>query len=118
MAIVKYKNQSGIEYAYESTSSWDPVKKQSRPVRKYLGRVDPETGEIIPTEGKRGRPKKKPETNDAGGNSLSPELLNSCGNQTEALTALQMEIQKLKAENQELRKLLTSIRELLEKEKF
>ncbi|WP_162205989.1 hypothetical protein [Schaedlerella arabinosiphila] len=43
MAIVKYKNQSGVTYAYESISEWDPVKKQSRPKRKYLGRVDPET---------------------------------------------------------------------------
>ena len=54
MAIVKYKNQSGVTYAYESISEWDPVKKQSRPKRKYLGRVDPETGEIISTAGKLG----------------------------------------------------------------
>lgn len=65
MAIVKYKNQSGVTYAYESVSEWDPVKKQSRPKRKYLGRVDPETGEIISTAGKRGRPKKKGTTQDA-----------------------------------------------------
>ncbi len=56
MSIVKYKNQSGVTYAYEQTSSYDSERKQSRPVRKYLGRVDPETGEIIPTTGKRGRP--------------------------------------------------------------
>ena len=59
MAIVKYKNQSGVTYAYESISEWDPVKKQSRPKRKYLGRVDPETGEIISTAGKRGVPKRR-----------------------------------------------------------
>ena len=59
MPIVKYKNQSGVTYAYEQTSQYDPVKKQSRPIRKYLGRVDPETGEIISTKGKRGRPPKK-----------------------------------------------------------
>jgi hypothetical protein len=58
MAIVKYKNQSGVTYAYEQTSVYDPEKKQSRPIRKYLGRVDPETGEIISTQGKRGRPRK------------------------------------------------------------
>ena len=45
MSIVKYKNQSGVTYAYEQTSVYDPEKKQSRPKRKYLGRVDPETGE-------------------------------------------------------------------------
>lgn len=60
MAIVKYKNQSGATYAYEATSNWDPVTKQSRPIRKYLGRVDDETGEIIPPTGKRGRPRKNP----------------------------------------------------------
>lgn len=61
MAILKYPNQSGIVYAYDSVSVWDPVKKQSRSVRKCLGRVDPETGEIIPSSGKRGRPKKNTE---------------------------------------------------------
>ena len=59
LPIVKYKNQSGVTYAYEQTSSYDSERKQSRPVRKYLGRVDPETGEIIPTTGKRGRPSRK-----------------------------------------------------------
>lgn len=59
MPIVTYKNQSGVTYAYDQTSVYDPEKKQSRPVRKYLGRVDPETGEIISTKGKRGRPPKK-----------------------------------------------------------
>ena len=59
MPIVKYKNQSGVTYAYDQTSFYDPERKQSRPVRKYLGRVDPETGAIIPTTGKRGRPPRK-----------------------------------------------------------
>lgn len=59
MPIVKYKNQSGVTYAYEQTSVYDPEKKQSRPIRKYLGRVDPDTGEIISTKGKRGRPPKQ-----------------------------------------------------------
>ena len=41
----------------ESTSHYDPVTKQSRPIRKYLGVEDPETGEIIPSSGKPGRKK-------------------------------------------------------------
>lgn len=65
MSIVKYKNQSGVTYAYEQTSNWDPIKKQSRPKRKCLGRVDPETGEIIPSNGKRGRPRKEDKTTPA-----------------------------------------------------
>ena len=63
MSIVKYKNQSGVTYAYESIAIWDPEKKQSRPKRVYLGRIDEKTGEIISSSGKRGRPtKEKKET--------------------------------------------------------
>ena len=37
MSIVKYKNQSGVTYAYEQTSVYDPEKKQSYLLkRKYL----------------------------------------------------------------------------------
>ena len=67
MAIVKYKNQSGVTYAYEQTSVYDHEKKQSRPVRKYLGRVDPETGEIVSTKGKRGRPPKQANSTESNG---------------------------------------------------
>lgn len=64
MAIVYQVNKkSGVTYAYESLSYWDKEKQQSRAKRKCLGKVDPATGEIIPTrkvetsaEVKRGRP--------------------------------------------------------------
>lgn len=58
MSIVRYKNKkTGAVSVYESTSHYDPKTKQSRPVRKYLGREDPVTGELIPSTGKRGRQK-------------------------------------------------------------
>lgn len=58
MSIVKYTNKkTGMIAVYESTSHYDPETKQSRPVRKYLGMEDPETGELIPSSGKRGRKK-------------------------------------------------------------
>ncbi len=50
--------RSGITYAYESVSYWDKEKQQSRAKRRLIGRVDPETGEIVPTDG-RGRKKKE-----------------------------------------------------------
>ena len=61
MSIVRYRNpKTKSIYLYESTQKWDPVKKQARPVRKYLGKEDPVTGELIPSTGKRGRkPKEK-----------------------------------------------------------
>ena len=53
MAIIKqHDKRSGITYAYESHSYWDPEKKMTRAKRKLIGRVDPETGEIIPTDGR------------------------------------------------------------------
>ena len=58
MAIIKqHDKRSGITYAYESHSYWDPEKKMTRAKRKLIGRIDPETGEIIPTDG-RNRKKK------------------------------------------------------------
>ncbi len=53
-AIVFQTNKkTGITYAYESVSYWDKEKKQSRAKRKCIGKVDPRTGEIIPTRKKK-----------------------------------------------------------------
>lgn len=53
-AVVKqYDKRIGVTYAYESTSHWDKEKKQSRSMRKLIGIVDPETGEIKPTTKKK-----------------------------------------------------------------
>jgi transposase len=58
MAIVyQTDKRSGITYAYESISYWDKEKKQSRAKRKLIGRVDPITKQIVPTDG-RGRTSK------------------------------------------------------------
>lgn len=60
MSIVRYTNKkTGQVMLYESTSHYDPETKQSRPKRKYLGIEDPETGELIPSSGKRGRKKRQ-----------------------------------------------------------
>lgn len=60
MAIIKqYHKETDTTYVYESVSYWDSEKGQSRSNRKLLGKLDPETGEIVPT-GKRGRKKKEP----------------------------------------------------------
>ena len=52
--IVRQKDKrTGITYAYESVSHWDKEKKQSRAKRKLVGRVDPTTGNIVPTRKKK-----------------------------------------------------------------
>ena len=59
MAIIKqYHKDTDTTYVYESISYWDAEKRQSRSKRKLLGKLDPETNEVIPT-GKRGRKSKE-----------------------------------------------------------
>ena len=60
MAIIKkYNKDNGTTYVYESISYWDKEKQQPRSKRKLIGKLDPITGEVVPTNG-RGR---KPKTN-------------------------------------------------------
>jgi len=51
MAAIVYQTnkKTGTTYAYESISYWDKDKQQSRAKRRCIGRVDPETRELIPT---------------------------------------------------------------------
>jgi hypothetical protein len=51
-SIVFYKNKNGITYAYESIPYWDKEKQQGRSIRKCIGHVEPETGEIVPNQPK------------------------------------------------------------------
>lgn len=54
MAIVKQLDKrSGITYVYESKSVWDKELKQSRSTRRLIGRLDPNTGDVIETDGRR-----------------------------------------------------------------
>lgn len=49
--IVHQKDKrTGITCAYESVSYWDKEKKQSQAKRKLIGKVDPATGNLVPTK--------------------------------------------------------------------
>ena len=115
MPIVKYKNQSGIIYAYDQTSSYDATKKQSRPVRKYLGRVDPETGEIIKTTEKRGRPPKKAggqgqETEEVDYRKLYEEKCQEVNSLLKELSKTKEENDRLSSQARELKQVITAVR--------
>jgi hypothetical protein len=103
MAIIhQHDKRSGITYAYESTSYWDKEKKQSRAKRKLIGRVDPETGEIIPTDGrgKKGKKDKVAKTADEklDYKALYEKLQKKCMAQETLIEALKKENGKLKGE--------------------
>lgn len=71
MSLIKHLDKrSGATYVYESTSYWDKEKKQARSHRTLIGRLDPNTGKIIPTDGRgkrRGQATiNKPNTNRKG----------------------------------------------------
>ena len=66
--VTQYHKDTDTTYVYESESYYDPSKKQSRSKRKLIGKLDKETGEIIPT-GKRG-PKKKDKLESSGEGNL------------------------------------------------
>ncbi len=59
MSCIVYitNKKTNTKYAYRSESYRDPETKQPRSRRTYLGRVDPDTNEIIPKaeKGKRNR---------------------------------------------------------------
>lgn len=53
MAIIKqFDKRSGITYVYDSKSYYDKEKKCSRAKRTLIGKIDPHTGEMIPTDGR------------------------------------------------------------------
>ena len=114
MAIVKYTNpKTGVQYAYESTASWDPETHRNHPKRIYLGRVDPTTGEIIPTEGKRGRkPVQKEDLPIPESASIIASPQDHFADLDSAhakLQELQLQNEALLQENQRMRKALEAI---------
>ena len=104
MAIVKqYHKETNTTYVYESESYWDAEKKQSRSRRKLLGKLDPHTGEIIPT-GKRGRKSSKtpaadeqqqPRFTDA----QYEETVRKLAEQTEVIRQLRQRVLELEQQN-------------------
>lgn len=108
MAIVKKKNaKTGITYVYESHSVWIPELKQPRATTKIIGKLDPQTGEVIPT-GPRGRPrsaqKETVSKDGAGEAALKKELYEV----TEQKNKLEIEFKKLQADYNRMRDVLVS----------
>ena len=53
MAIIRQSDKrSCITYVYDSRSYRDPEAKKVHSKRTLIGKLDPETGEIVPTDGR------------------------------------------------------------------
>ncbi len=92
MAIIKqHDKRSGITYVYESHSYWDPDKKMTRAKRKLIGRLDPETGEVIATDG---RNKKVKESEEIDYKKQYEKLLKKCEAQELLIQSLKEQLKK------------------------
>jgi len=100
MAIIyQHDKRTGLTYAYESHSYWDKEKKTSRAKRTLIGRLDTETGEIVPTDGRNKKDKVKKEiSSDPDYKNLYEKLQKKCTAQETLIAALQKELSERKGE--------------------
>jgi len=112
MASIVYQvdKKTGAKYAFESVSYWDKDKKQPRSKRKYLGKVDPETGDIIPS---RGRSSHSEENNSLDAEEMQA-LHNEIREKDKTREELRREIEDLTAKNKELLSIVKQIRVMVE----
>ena len=102
MAIIKqFDKRSGITYVYESHSFYDKEKKQSRARRTLIGRLDPETNEIIPTDGRNKRRKENPKPHPDPTEQQLSKLIEENLQLKAQVEALTKELRNLKAKMNE-----------------
>ena len=86
MSISKsYNKQNGVTYVYEVTENyWDKEKKRPQSKRKLIGKIDPETNEIVPTSRKRHAEK----DNDSNYKSLYENAIKEVARKDDSLAEL------------------------------
>ena len=110
MSIVKLKDKrTGTTYVSESESYWDKEKKQPRSRRKLIGKLDEETGEIVPTG--KSRRKKVSERRQEGSGSPEPvtEYVRVIAEKEEQIRSLKAENRALLKEKQDILKTLEAL---------
>lgn len=105
MAIVKVHNKTrNVTYVYESVSYWDKELKQPRSHRKLIGRIDPATGNIVPT-GKRGKTAAPvPEHSDTGYRRLYEQALVALAQKDALIAELHGRLAAAESENRSCRR--------------
>lgn len=110
MAIIRqYRKATDTVYVLEAERIYDPEKKQTRYVhRRLIGKVDPATGEVIPT-GKRGRPRKDPASEDA-----QDEIAEEEAADAQTVTELTAKIEQLQQELAESKQQISNMNSILQ----
>jgi hypothetical protein len=107
MSIVKITDKRiGVTYVYNQQKGvWDSEKQQMRSKRTLIGKVDPETGETVPTKGW-GKNRSSVQKKKTGKNyrELYEQEKKAIAELREAIAARDIEIAQLKEENHKLKK--------------
>ena len=102
--IYQTNKKTGITYVVESQSYWDKEKQQPRSHRTIIGKIDPDTGEIVPTK-KYNREKKAPSSSKASssGSSAGPSAAAAeQGDLAERVRVLEQQVIRLQEEKEAL----------------
>ena len=104
MAIVKVHNKArNITYVYESVSYWDKELKQPRSHRKLIGRIDPATGDVVPT-GKRTKADTAASHSDTDYKALYEQTLAAIAQKDALIAELRSRLAALEDENHTCRR--------------
>lgn len=98
-------NRNGVTYVYSSQSFWDKDAKKHRSKRKLIGKIDPVTGELVPT--RKYVRKKKDEVPAAEKQAEEPAPM------TESDVAREDELRKLASINESLQEENRKLKEKL-----
>lgn len=100
MTIVKIKDKRrGVTYVYEQDKGvYDPVKKQTRSHRVLIGKIDPQTGEVVPTRGWGKNRKKGPEGGPSDWKSMLEEMRLRMDEMDREIAKLRIELAELRRE--------------------
>ena len=118
MAIIDVENRErGVTYVYESYSYWDKDKQSPRSKRKLIGKRDPKTGEIVPTNPKRGRKKatsdkKTSDTSEVDYKALYEEKVEECRDRERQVVELRKRVAELELAAERHEATLAAIRRL------
>jgi len=72
--VYQTNKKSGVIYVYENNPYWSKEKGQSRARRKCIGKLDKETREIIPTQGRKTKQEAKPNGFVSGQDKTHPAM--------------------------------------------
>ena len=110
--------RSGITYVYSSESYWDKEKKAPRNKRILIGKINPETGEIIPTSGTRRRAmerkaREQEERLNSTVNGLEKDKSDLSERYIAALDQFDLQLQEIEEDIQEKRREIADTRQVI-----